>query len=262
MVFTPHFTPTPPSLPSLTARVDGHLANPALGGTLSPAVLDARKAEKPKLLRRLFQNVIKLAQPFDGARGMEGINVDLPLGSPLVPTDNLDMELFEVLRVPVLHGQLPEEHAPVLGVLRLVPGLNFDVARVLCTQDEAPAGMDAEGFKTLRAYVEGWGAGVGHCGITRRGLTEVTRALAPGEVGVLFGGQHFSTVFRYPRPTPRGRRSYLYRLVSEELHTKGVAWERLVVQQAVEGVPPTVQPLFCDYRACVAANRTNAYFTF
>jgi hypothetical protein len=54
---------------------------------------------------------------------MAGVDAEVLLGSPRVPTDNADMELFDVLRVPVLHGALPDAGDPVLALL--ASGLSF-----------------------------------------------------------------------------------------------------------------------------------------
>ena len=188
---------------------------------------------------------------------MQGLCAEVPLGSPRIPTNTVDMELFELLRLPVLHGGLPEAGSPLLGVLGRCPGVTADVARLLCTIDpRAPpawaGGLPPGDLDALVAHAMAHDDGnsetvsVGHYHISRRGLTELTRALAPGELGVLMGGNHFSTVFRFPKPTPAGKRSYLYRLVHEQDQPSGVAWERLVVRVASPGAAPKVGALYCD----------------
>jgi hypothetical protein len=85
----------------------------------------------------------------DGAFTAHG-RAEVLLGSPRVPTDNADMELFDVLRVPVLHGALPDAGDPVLALLRRAPALTHEAANHVLHGGELP-GVTPGNAKALMA---------------------------------------------------------------------------------------------------------------
>jgi hypothetical protein len=126
--------------------------------------------------------------------------------------------MFSLLRVPVVHGYLPEPDSRAAEILRKCPGVtNEDVQ----SGDGLP-GLTEEEFGVLREYMRKdahdgrWAPPL----CTPAGLRSVAAALGRGGVGALYGCGHFAPVFSWPvaepgLPIPR---TYLlnYELVQEE----------------------------------------------
>ncbi len=209
---------TPPPPPSLCLPRARYLA-----GVKPPAYEVAVKAEADAMKKKAAKVAAEVVQP-----GSTGLDVKPQLGAALFPAHDETARLFSYLRLPLLHGWLPApglmfDDVDVSAVLRAAPGLTVDDLDL-----GKPAGITAAQWAALQKYKSSPND-FGVFGVTQAGVSAIREALAPGEFGVLYGGRHYSTVFKFPIPRADGLHS-LYRLVMEGgtgLRRDGLAaWQR------------------------------------
>ena len=164
--------------------------------------------------------------------GSDGLALALPLGAAALPPWDDTARLFAYLHLPLLHAWLPAPGAAVAGVdvaavLRRAPGLTNEA--VTTPGALPPAGVSPAEWAALQQYAAA-PPPADAFNATPAGVAAVTEALAPGQFGVLYGANHFSTVFRFPIPSPGDGAYSLYRLVFEggvERRAEGLAaWQR------------------------------------
>ena len=218
-----------------------------MAGFVSAAALAAQEMDSRALLARIKCTASRLIQRSDAGSQDAALSLAVPLGASALPPYCAETEMFELLRVPVLHGWLPDPTSAEAVLLSRAPSLTNELVSVIGAAP--PPGFSAEEFAVLQDYASDARRPSGVYGCTPAGLRGLAAAIQPGEVAVLFGGGHFSTVFRYPHPHPGRRDGYhaLYRLAYEQpvcdqtLGGKRVSWGRLEVGE--DGVPIET---FCD----------------
>ena len=164
---------------------------------LPPLLLEAQTEDMRQRLARIAAATAESIQP--GSAGME---VKVPLGDLRLKEYDVAAEMFALLRVPVLHGLLPEPGSRVAQVLEKCPGVtNEDVQAA-----EGLVGLSGEEFGELQGYMRQHSAGL-HWQpplYTPAGLHGLAAALGPGGVGVLYGNAHFTPIYCWPEAEDGG----------------------------------------------------------
>jgi hypothetical protein len=160
-----------------------------------------------------------------------GLSTTVPLGSARMAPWGEAARLFAYVRVPLLHGWLPPPDSREAAILARMPGLTNEA--VDTPDANPPEGLSAAEWEALARYVLAPPPKDVYA-VTPAGVAAIAEALEPGEFGVLYGGDHYSTVFKFPRPRPSDGAHSLYRLVYEgglDARAEGLAvWERFEVE--------------------------------
>ncbi|KAF2744435.1 hypothetical protein M011DRAFT_408667 [Sporormia fimetaria CBS 119925] len=141
-----------------------------------------------------------------------------------------DMRLYRTFNMPLIHGWLPEPNSEEYAAFGRV-AKTYETAQYVQFQEEEleaklqTEGLDAEeqrlftDIQAIKEFLSRWPTQ-----LTEYGLRNMQQAIKPGEVGILFRNDHFSTLYKNPHTNE------LMTLVTDQGYASHdeIVWESLV----------------------------------
>jgi hypothetical protein len=141
-----------------------------------------------------------------------------------------DMRLYRTFNVPLLHGWLPEPGSEAYIAFERVAKTYESSQLVQFQEEELDAKLQTEGLNAdeqrlftdihaIKAFLSQWPTQ-----LTEYGLKNMQEAIQPGQVGILFRNDHFSTLYKNPHTNE------LMTLVTDQGYSTHdeIVWESLV----------------------------------
>lgn len=141
-----------------------------------------------------------------------------------------DMRLYRTFNVPLLHGWLPEPGSEAYNAFGRVAKTYESAQLVQFQEEELDAKLQTEGLNAeeqrlftdihaIKEFLSQWPTQ-----LTDYGLRNMQEAIQPGQVGILFRNDHFSTLYKNPHTNE------LMTLVTDQGYSTHdeIVWESLV----------------------------------
>jgi hypothetical protein len=141
-----------------------------------------------------------------------------------------DMRLYKTFNVPLLHGWLPEPGSEAYRAFERVAKTYESAQLVQFQEEELDAKLQAEGLNAeeqqlftdihaIKDFLAQWPTQ-----LTDYGIRNMQEAIRPGQVGILFRNDHFSTLYKNPHTDE------LMTLVTDQGYSshEEIVWESLV----------------------------------
>ncbi|KAF2203429.1 hypothetical protein GQ43DRAFT_479048 [Delitschia confertaspora ATCC 74209] len=115
-----------------------------------------------------------------------------------------EMRLYRTFNIPLIHGWLPEPGSEAYIAFERVAKTYDDAAHVQFQEEELNAKLQGEGLNTdeqtlftniiaIKEFLNHWPTQ-----LTDFGLRTMQQSFQPGQIGILFRNDHFSTLYKHP----------------------------------------------------------------
>ncbi|KAF2261176.1 hypothetical protein CC78DRAFT_471155, partial [Lojkania enalia] len=158
-----------------------------------------------------------------------GLNVN-PIPRPGGFENSREMRLYRTFNIPLIHGWLPNPGSDAYVAFERVAKTYEDAQHVQFQEEELDAKLQTEGLNAeeqrmftdihaIKEFLMYWPTQ-----LTDYGLRAIRESIRPGQIGILFRNDHFSTIYKDPRT------SQIFSLVTDAGYSSHdeIVWESLV----------------------------------
>ncbi|OCL13994.1 hypothetical protein AOQ84DRAFT_276373, partial [Glonium stellatum] len=144
--------------------------------------------------------------------------------------DTREMRLYSTFNIPLIHGWLPPSESRAYAAFERVARTYEDAQHIQFQEEELDNKLRAEGLNAdeqrlyedvhvIKEFLTRWPTQ-----LTKYGLETIVNSLKPGQIGILFRNDHFSTLYKHPRSEE------LLTLVTDAGYSshEEIVWESLV----------------------------------